>query len=222
MLEYLKAVGLEPGEYPIVRMMSLEIFNKLADPENRDHAAHKEFMARRLFTCEVSVIDGSSVELVYDGDTRVVDAKKQIAWKLGLMNCDTLALYECQGYNHIQLNRNSNISLVLHRACASNQGPNKLVLKREAFSTAEEDGCSPRLLRLSFSQARQMYLQGDYPVSQSEAEDLCRLQILAAHGPTIIHDAERFLKAISESLPKVIPLIVSDMLIAMFFVERSE
>lgn len=203
-LEYLKDVGLRTGETPLVRMMSLEIFDSVADLGKPDHAADSESMAEILQKCEVSVIDGSSVELVYDENTRVVDAKRQLAWKLGLMNCETLALYQCQGNNHIQLNRDSNISLVLHQTCASSQGTKKLVLKREAFRTIEEDGCSPRVLELSFTQARQMYLRGDYPVAQSDAEDLSLLQIVAAYGPSVFENDESLSKAVSETIPKCV------------------
>jgi len=157
-----------------------------------------------VYSVDVTLMDGTVVELYYDKDSKIDDLINQTAWAIGMEHTESFEMYRLLESRHELMERDANVRF----AVTSRTG--RFLMKKELFRRDEnklyED---PRYRGLAFAQAKQQYLKGYYPVSDCVAAALSAVLISADSRQKLLDDPSELPYAIFDYLPKKVFLLLS-------------
>ena len=166
------------------------------------------------FATNVSFTDGTMVTLEYDALTVAKDAVELIAKKIDLENYSCFSLYrprsdddsyDASEEQHILLNDTRFIADALAESKAEGMDDG-LLFKKKVFREQDDHVTEPAFVNLSYAQAQNDFLQGNYPVVKEDASQMCALQILVSHGPELNERSDVFIRELEKNITRQVRL----------------
>lgn len=196
------SVALKAGEDPLLRSMAFDVMDAIKSGSQEQRSIDAQLtsdwhLSGDLFAWTVHLVDGTKHELVYDSQTTVEEALRQMGWKLGLPRLSNVVLYKERGGDLFPLDPKS-----LLGQSRSQEGSEKLVFKKEMFRKKEKHITDPDFVVYAYLQAKQQYLDSGYPVQNDKAIQLCALQLLAENDASILNDQIALANCVAAWKPK--------------------
>lgn len=214
--EFIDSISHDQGEDEAVRVISERVSHALKRSiggQRKTGMQSSDIVAlweNTKFTTTVSFMDGTSVALEYDPLTVVKDAVETVAKSIDLENYSSFALYRLRSDDdsydaseeqHILLNDTRFIADALAESSAEGLDDG-LLFKKKVFREQDEHVTEPAYVNLSYAQAQNDFLQGNYPVVKEDASQMCALQILVSHGPELSEGSDVFRRELEKNITR--------------------
>lgn len=211
-LKYVMSTAFSRQEDPFVRSLAFQTLSPLKSTVAGDRSEAAQLtsdwrLSGELFTCDVTLADGSIHEVVYDEVSTVSEAMHQIAWSMGLPILKDFALYLEKEGEPYPLNQDAVLMTLFSENRSMQHGSGKLSFKKSLFRMKDRRIVDPDYVYYTYLQSRRMYLDDGYPVTMDTAVQLCALQIQADYEPEEVKDAQMVSKAVSQCIPKKVQVM---------------
>lgn len=159
----------------------------------------------------VTFLDGTCATLDYEIMTTVQEGVETLAKNIELENFGTFTLYKCftprpdeetlevGQEQHVLLDDNRFIADVIAESAAEGTDA-YLLFKKKMFREQDEHITEPTFVKLSYAQAQNDFVKGNYPVVKDDATQMFALQIHAAQGPGLEERSDVFLSELERIL----------------------